>query len=186
MKNWKKIIVKILIESVAVAAVLAGAYFAIFVIKKEILKISSAIVEKKELNFALENREATAAGLRLALAQADPEYDKKILAALPLIDDISPFTAAVDSLAGKYSLVHDLNINNPTVRAEGGGTMNLMSLDYGITIENANIRLLSNFIKDFEKLPFFARIDSIELTSGEAGWLGKSAVKITGKFYVRQ
>lgn len=187
MGAWKKIIIKLAISAVAVAALGGAGWLAAAYFSGQIVEISRLIQEERRLSFALENRGKTAQKLEGDFSLVSPDYESKILSALPLIDDISPFSASIASLAQKHGVGYALNFNNPTVPAERGSNLNIVGLDYQLTISNASVSLLSDFLADFEKLPFFNGLSNLSITGADsAGWTGNSNAALNGKIYVRQ
>jgi hypothetical protein len=94
---------------------------------------------------------------------------------------------AMESLAKKNSFKQNLTFNQPTAVTDISGPLSLTLINFNVTIEDANINTFINYLKDFEGLPYFASIDSINyLGSNDNGWENNSTINISGSFYAHQ
>ncbi|HBB57001.1 TPA: hypothetical protein DEW47_04000 [Patescibacteria group bacterium] len=140
---------------------------------KKIAGISSFVAESRAANMALEKRSEMNARL---------ENDFKILGngaeritnAFPPADNILSFMGALENLAQKQSLSQNLSFSDPNGKA----------IDYTVTL-NGNLITLINYMKDFENLPYFSSIYSLEIRSGQFGWLDNSSIAMKARLNVR-
>lgn len=147
---------------------------------KEISKISNSIMENKKASFILEKRSEIIQNLKKDF-QLVGDKDKDVEEALIPVDNILNFVAATESLANQYSLQSSIKFETPTLVSG-----NIYSINYSLIL-NGNIFTLINYIKSFEKLPYFSGIVSINYQSlTERGWEDNSSINIKGKIYVKQ
>ena len=174
-----------IIKNVGLAlAGIAAAVIIISIIGRQISSISSALHQKAKLTKVLENRNSDLLALEQKVAPLG-SADVQIKNALPPSDDILGFVSAMESVAAEYGLKHSLRFSTPVpVPASAGTQLPLSSIDYTLTL-NGHINILINYLKKFEKLPFFTHITSIDFTAGPAGWETESAVTIQAKLYLR-
>jgi hypothetical protein len=145
------------------------------------------MAEKKELDYLISNRDAVNNKIKTDFLRVDPSYQAKINEALPSVYNILSFVDSMDSLAKKYSLKQNLTFNEPTPETNISGPLNLMVITFNLTIEGANSDNFINYLKDFEKLPYFSSINSINyLGATTKGWQDNSTINISGSFYVQK
>jgi len=89
-------------------------------------------------------------------------------------DNILSFMGALENLAQKQSLSQNLSFSDPNGKA----------IDYTVTL-NGNLITLINYMKDFENLPYFSSIYSLEIRSGQFGWLDNSSIAMKARLNVR-
>lgn len=152
---------------------------------KQINKVSLTMREKKEINYLLQNREANNLKIQTDLLAVDGDYDRKIREALPSVYNILPFVEALDSVAKKNSVRQDLNFNQPLPTATPLGPIALANIDFSAGLSGGNIDIFINYLKNFEKLPYFAGIHSISFVSN-GDWQDNSSISLSGRFYARQ
>lgn len=159
----------------------------ILLITKKIDHISKTTEEKKKLNFILKNQDQIISKIKNDFASVDNNYDNRIITALPSANNILPFVDALDSIAKKNSFEQSLVFSKPEAESTSINNMPLLKINFGITLNNANNKTLENYLKDFENLPYFMNINSINLISKEAaGWQNNSTINISGQFYARK
>lgn len=146
----------------------------IFFSSSQISKISQTIREQRISAFVLEKRSETIFQLREGF-RVIGDADKKIEEALPPAENILGFVAGMENLASQNSVQQILSFS---VLAD-------KIIDYNINL-NVNISSLINYLKNFEKLPYFTGISSINLSaSSVGGWEENSAVSLRAKFFIR-
>lgn len=150
----------------------------------QIDKIGSGIQKKRTLSYILEKRTETIDNLRLSFTKVG-DVDKRIKDALPTADNILDFVAALESLAASTSLQQSTRFGSPVPTAISSGGITLSAIDYSTTL-NGNVATLTNYLKGFEKLPYFSSITAISINAGSSkGWDGDSTVSIQAKVYTR-
>lgn len=172
MFSRKQLIIKILkLAARAVIAVIVAAIVVIF-FSQRISKISASLAEQRASAFILEKRSETNAQLKEDFKIVG-EADKKINDAFPPADNILGFVAALETLALRNSLQQSLGFGAPADS----------SIDYSITL-SGNIFIFINYLKDFEKFPFFTAISSVDLNA-PGGWEGNSTISMRAKVYTK-
>jgi hypothetical protein len=178
-----KIVIKILIILIVIVLSAAASYL----FSKQINKINISMIEKKEMDYLISNREAVNNQIKTDFLEVDPNYQAKIDNALPSVYNVLSFVDAMESLAKKNSFRQNLTFNQPTAVTDISGPLNLTLISFNVTIEDANINTFANYLKDFEGLPYFASIDSITyLGTNTNGWENNSTINISGSFYAHQ
>jgi hypothetical protein len=143
--------------------------------------------EKKEMDSLISNMEQINTKIKTDFLSVDPAYQEKINNALPPVYYILPFVDAMESLEKKHSIKQTINFSQPSPSSIAEGAIPLMVVTFNLTIEESNIDNFINYLKDFEKLPYFASIDSISYqSSGKAGWQENSIINIVGSLYAHQ
>ena len=172
MFSKKQLILKIL--KIAARAVIAAVVAVIVVIffSQRISKISFSLAEPRATAFFLGKRRETTAQLGEDFKIVG-EADKKMNDAFPPTDNILGFVGALETLALRNSLQQSFSFGTP---ADSG-------IDYNIIL-NGNIFIFINYLKDFERLPFFTAISSVSL-SAPGGWEGNSTISMRAKVWTK-
>lgn len=156
------------------ASAIALASIAIVMLKTQIANMSASVVQNRHLATALEKRTELFAALKRD-AEIVGTGDKAIEQAFPPADNILPFVAALESIAQKNSITQIFHFDSPAPSTTEG-PFPLATVAYQNTL-SANIFVLVNYLKDIEHLPYFTKIESITLQSGDkAGWRGVSTI----------
>lgn len=183
----KKIILKLSLTFLLSAAMVTLAWLGTYFLKKQILNISQKIQEKKQLTYILKNRENAAAKINRDFKLVAADYEQRIKNGLPTVDNIIPFVEAMESLAKKNSLNQTITFASPQPLPADSGDLTLFAINYTLSLSNANLSVFLNYLEDFEKLPYFASLDSISLgANGSRGWEDNSSITLSGKFYAKE
>lgn len=180
-KQFIKDIVGNLIK-IAVILIVCGIVIGVF--SRLIYKISSSIYEKEGLALLLEKRSENLVKLKTELDKIG-NADLTIENAFPDSNNVLEFVSTMESLASTYSIKQTLKFGN-SVPAPGLGTteMEFLVIDYNLNLAG-NINILINYLKDFEKLPYFTTISSFTITSG-TDWFNESQIGIQAKLYLKK
>lgn len=174
MFNRKQLIIKILKNLLKAGVAVLVAVIVIFFSGRQISKISQTVSEQRISAFILEKRSETIFQLRDGF-KVIGNADKKIEESLPLAENILGFVAGLENLASQNSVQQILSFSVPADKV----------IDYNINL-SANISVLINYLKNFEKLPYFTGISSINLSaSSVGGWEENSAVSLKAKVFIR-
>lgn len=185
LKN--KFIIKVAVKIIITLIIIALSCVAIYFFNKQISKINSSLGEKKEMDYLITNRESVNNKIQTEFLEVDPNFEKKINEAIPSVYNVLVFVDSMESLAKKYSFKQTLNFDQPVPVTDISGPINLTVIKFNLTISDANVDSFTNYLKDFEKLPYFASISSINyLGTSDSGWLNNSTINITGSFYAHQ
>lgn len=183
----KKIIIKIALNLLIVIVVSALAWLAVVFFQKKITTISRKIQEKKIISYHLNNRDLTGAKIREDFKRLDPNWLTKVESGLTYIDDTAPFVDSVESLGRKYGLTSTLELGAPEILEKTEGQLLIDRFAYKLTLADGNLNTLINYFEDFEKLHFFAGLNSLTITAGAASGLnGQLTVNLNGNLYVKE
>jgi len=183
----KKIIIKIGLDLLIVIVVSTIAWLAVAFFQKKITAISQKIQEKKIISYNLNNRDLNGAKIREEFGRLDQNWQNKVEAGLPYIDDTSPFIDSIDSLGRKYGLTHSINLSAPEILPRTDDQLPIDRFTYGIALANGNFNTLINYLKDFERLQFFAGLKTLAISAdGESGLNGQLTANLSGNLYVRE
>ncbi len=109
--------------------------------------------------------------------------DTRINNALPHENNVIPFVNALQALAKKDSVQESYTFSSP-VPYTSQGSMNIYSISYSISLAG-NISVFTNYLNDFQNLPYFTNISSITISS-PSGLQQGSSMNMTATLYVQQ
>lgn len=178
-----KLVLKIIITLIITTLSAAAVYF----LSLQITKINLSLGEKKEMDYLIVNQEAVNNKIKTDFLEVDPNYQTKISDSIPSVYNVLSFVDAMESLAKKYSFKQTLSFDQPVPVTDINGPIKLNSIKFNLTINDANSTNFISYLQDFEKLPYFASIGSINyLGTSDSGWQNNSSINITGNFYAHQ
>lgn len=167
---------------IAFGAILVAMLISYF-LAKEITKISNTVVQNRHLATTLEKRTevfSTLARDTQIIGNNDTIVDNAFISS----DNILEFISALESLAFKNGVTQSFHFENPTP-APISAPFALSTIGYSNNI-STNISGLTNYLNDFEKLPYFTNIGSLTITSGDPlGWRGVSNISFRAKLYTK-
>lgn len=147
---------------------------------------TAAITQQRELKYELDSRNQIA--MKLISDYHSVEQSQTLVEQAFLPDDnVTSFISALDSIANKRSLPHDIHFDSPqpTDKTLGAGTTTLRQIPFGLSVQ-ANIFVFNEFLKDLEHLPYFVTINSISIGSQSTkGWGDASNITIQGVLFTR-
>lgn len=182
-----KFIIKIAVQVIITLIIIALSSSMIYFLSKQINKINVGLGEKKEMNYLIANLETVNSKIKTDFLSVDPDYQAKINEAIPSVYNVLSFVDAADSLAKKYSFKQNLSFDQPTDVTDVSGPVALTLVKFNVVISEANINNFIYYLQDFEKLPYFTSISSINyLATSDSGWQNNSSINITGSFYAHQ
>lgn len=166
----------ILIGRHAIIAVLAigTSVLAAILLSQEITRLSDDVLKNRKLASALEKRTEL-----FAAVKRDTELvgtnDVLIEQAFISSNNILGFVAVLESLALKNGITQAFHFDTPTP-SPISAPFPLATVTYSNSI-SGNLTSFSNYLKDFERLPYFTKIESLSISSGEkSGWVGASTM----------
>lgn len=175
MFTTKKILI-IIIKNSIISLVFVGIIsFAIFLIKNEIVKITDSVVLNKKLGAQLKERTELISTLK---------HDAKIIGQNNILikeafissENISPFIDELDKLGAEVSVDQTYRFETP--KPSGlHGPFPISSIYYSNNI-TTELSSLLGYLKKFENIPYFTKIESITISSQDKtlGWLGQSNI----------
>ncbi len=99
-------------------------------------------------------------------------------------DNILEFTEALKSVAFKNSIAQNLNLEGPVLSPQTA-PFPIATVSYSSSLEG-NLQAFSNYLKDFERLPYFTKIESINISSQDtAGLRGISTASFRATLYTK-
>lgn len=167
----------IAISAIAIAAL------AIWFLAREIERISDTVVKNRNLVTMLEKRAEFFSTLErdaIIVGTNDTTLEHSFLSS----DNILEFVSSLESIALKNTVTQNFNFENP-VMSPISAPFQLSTIGYQNTV-SLNIFALSNYLKDFERLPYFTKIDSLSISSQDtAGWRGTSNASFHATLYTK-
>lgn len=152
----------IAIGSVIVSLVVVG------FLSQQITKLSDDVLKNRKLASALEKRTEIFASVKRDTELVGTN-DTLIERAFIPSSNILEFVAALESLALKNGVTQAFHFDTPTP-SPISAPFPLAVVTYSNSI-NGNLQAFSNYLKDFERLPYFTKIDGIRISASEAaGW----------------
>ncbi len=149
---------------------------AIFFINSKIGIISDSISLKHKLESELKQRTELLSTLEKD-AQTVGQNDILIGNAFIPSNNISEFTNSLDKLASKNNILQTYKFETPII----SGVSDIIStstLSYSETL-TSDVSTFSKYIKNFEELPYFTKIESLNITSQDKnGWEGPSTITL--------
>lgn len=171
IKNLLKLIIRnTLISLIFVAISVAAIYF----IKSKIEIITNTIELNHKLEAELKKRTELYSTIEND-AQIIGRNDILISDAFVNSNNISKFTNVLDDLAARNLVTQIYNFGTP-VLSESADLFSTSTIPYTNTL-TSDVLTFTNYLKNFEKLPYFTKIDSISISAQSAvGWMGLSSI----------
>jgi len=177
MFTTKKLLILVLKNSLISLVFLGVTIVAIVFIKNEIESVTDSVVLNHRLKAQL--REKTEL---LSVLERDSkiigENDILIKKAFISSENISGFIDDLDKTASESSITQIYRFETPTA-SNISGPFPLSSIPYSNNI-TTGLLSFSNYLKNFEKLPYFTKIESFNISSQDkvSGWLGQSTISL--------
>lgn len=156
---------------------------AIIFLSNETERVSDSVALNHRLETELTKRTALFEVLKHD-SQIVGTNDTKIEAAFPPSDNILDFISILDSLAIKSSLTQVYNFTTP-VSSSISAPFPIATISYTNSF-GANVLAFSNYLRDFDKLPYFTKIDGFTISAqGKPGWLEVSTITYRATLYTK-
>lgn len=167
---------------IALSAILI-AILAIFFLAREINRVSDAVVINHRLTSFLKKHTELLSTLKRD-AQIVGTNDLLINNAFISGDNILEFVVALESLALKNSTIQTFRFGKPAPSSVSA-SFPLVTIPYTNTL-TINVLSLSNYLKDFERLPYFTKIESLDISSQDkVGWHGVSTASFRATLFTK-
>lgn len=168
--------------AIALTAV-AVAVIASFLFAREIARVSGAVIQNRHFATTLEKRTELFSTLAQN-AQIVGTNDTLIDNAFVSSDNILEFVTALEKLALKNGATQSFHFETP-VPASVSAPFPLSTIGYTNSL-SLNVLTFSNYLKDFDTLPYFTKIESLTITSSDpAGWVGASSISFHATLYTK-
>lgn len=170
-KNLFKLIGKQLLISLGLVIF---AFITVFIISDQITKISKKVIKDRNIVATLGERTEHLSMLKYE-ASIIGSNDKVIKQAFIPSDNILEFIAILESLALKNGVTHTFSFSSPgPVIGETALPISIINYQNNVS---SNIFTFIKYLKEFEQLPYFTKIDNITISSSDADW--RTASNIT-------
>lgn len=154
----------------------------VFFLSGQISKVSKEATKNLELATELSERTSLLSTLKYDIGIIGTN-DTIIKGSFIPSNNILEFVAILKSLALKNGVTHTFNFGIPS-SAPTEGQFLITPIPYQNSI-NTNISTFIIYLKAFEKLPYFTKIDSLAITSGEGDWRKTSNVTFSATVAAR-
>ncbi|MCK9344636.1 MAG: hypothetical protein M0P64_00740 [Candidatus Pacebacteria bacterium] len=148
----------------------------VFFISGQITKISNGAAKDRQTAAALSERTTLLSNLKYE-SELIGDNDNVIRRAFIPTNNILEFVAILESLALKNGVTQSFHFSSPTPDTLGT-PFPISTITYQNTI-SANAPTIINYLRDFEKIPYFTKIDSITISSGKADWRDVSTISFS-------
>lgn len=150
------------------------AVVAVILFSNQITKISTEAVKNRHTAAQLSERTALLSSLK---------HETDIIGANNAIikhafiptNNILEFVGVIENLAFKNGLTQAFNFSAPTV-SPTGTSFSPAVIMYQDTISSVSVIALIKYLKEFEQLPYFTKIDSLNFSAGGADWRNAGTV----------
>ena len=153
-------------------------FVSIFFIKTQIENLTYTIVAKNKTVFETRERFSLSSIIDENIKTIGQNGDLIEKAFLPS-DDISLFMTDLDGLVSNTSIVQIYRFETPKV-LEISDPFSFSTISYSNNL-TTSISGLIDYLNNFENLPYFTKINSINISSqSKLGWMGPSNIIIRG------
>ena len=161
--------------------VMSVAAIIIFILSNEIGRMSDSVALNNHLKAELDKRIGLFEELKHD-TQIIGTNDVKIGNAFVPSDNILEFVSILDSLAIKNTLTETYHFETP-VSSTISAPFPISTISYSNNF-GTNILSFSNYLKDFNALPYLTKIEGFTITSNDPlGWLGASNISLRATLY---
>lgn len=145
----------------------------VFFLSSQITSISASVTKNRNLASALSERTALLSNLKHE-NEIIGTSDTIIRQAFVPSNNILGFVAILKSIALKNGVTQNYSFSNPTPIG-GNAQFTIATISYQDTV-SSNVPTFINYLKDFESLPYFTKIHSINVNSSQGDWLSGATV----------
>lgn len=158
-------------------------FVAILFLSKEIERVSNNVVKNRNLANTLEKR-TTLFSLLKRDAAIVGNGDVIISNAFVPSNNILEFIASLESTALKNGVTQTFRFESPS-SSSLDAPFPVAIIGYSNSL-NANVLTFSNYLKDFERLPYFTKIENISISSQDkTGWQSASTANFRAQLYTK-
>jgi len=160
---------------------------AIYFFGSQVSQMSKAAKEQRTAVFILEQRNQTSNMLQEGFKLIG-EGDKNLENAFIEVENITEFIVALEKLSRtngtaqvlQFGIPAPFIIPNENEIKENG--LNILKIEYTIILEG-NSKLLVDYLKDFEVLPYFTGASSVNAASSAKGWQENAKIQLRSILY---
>lgn len=164
-------------------AVVAVALSAVIFLSKKMAQISDSIALNHRLEARLETRNELTSVLNRDM-QIIGTNNAGIENAFISSDNILGFITTLDNLAKKRSIIQVYRFGTPAPSSISA-PFPISTIEYSNSL-TTNLSSFSDYIKEFENLPYFTKIDGFTISSQDiGGWLGSSTISFRAILFTK-
>lgn len=149
-------------------AVLVFSVGAVLFLSSQITKVSAEAVKARRISAQLSERTSLLSNLKHE-TDLIGSNDAIIKHAFIPTNNILDFVGIFENLAFKNGLTQAYNFSLPTPSGMAS-SLPLATISYQDTISSSNVSAFINYLKEFNRLPYFTKIDSLNISAGGADW----------------
>ena len=182
----KTVWINILREMGVLTGIIIAALLLITAFRSAIHRIADEVVKHKQLNATLEMDNQI-------IIKLDHDYkqvrgnEKLIRSAFLPSSNILEFVGALESIASKDNIMQSVHFDTPheTSLTVGEPPTPLDQVAFNLSLQG-NIFTFLQYLKDFERLPYFTKIEGVSIGSTpQGGWQNTSNVSVHGTIYTQ-
>lgn len=177
-KNLFKIAGKHII--IAIVSILISSALVVF-LSGQITKVAEKEATDRRLASLLSERTVLLSNIK-SESNIIGSTDRKIEDAFIPSNDILGFVSILENLALKFSVTPSYSFSSP-VATDSGNTFPIASINFQNNL-SVNIDVLVSYLRNFEELPYFTKIDSLNILSPK-GWHNESSVSYSASILTR-
>ncbi len=162
MFTTKNLLIVIGRHILTATGVVLVAVIVIFFISSKIEGITNAIIEDRQIASTLERHNELLSTLK-SDAELVGTNDTIIEQSFPPANDILGFTSALESLALRNGVTQSFRFK-PPAPSSVKAPFPLFTISYSNNL-SGNILTLGNYLKEFERIPYFTKIERFSITS---------------------
>lgn len=179
-KNYLILNLKNILISFCVVVI---SFFIVIFISKKITTITSNVNINKKLQNTLQERSTLLGKLKSDMAIVD-DNDKYIQNAFPSSDNISDFVSTIESTAFKNAVSDSIHFSTPA-KSEITSPFQVDTIDFNNSL-SGNLSIIIGYMKEFEALPYFVKMNSLNISSQDAmGIVGDSSSTYGATLYTK-
>lgn len=153
------------------------------ILARGITKVSDDVIGSRRLATNLERRTELFSTIARD-AQMIGKNDARIESAFVPSDSIFEFISILESIALKNTVTQSFRFENP-IPSPYTLPFPLSTIGYSNNL-SLNVFTLINYLKDFERLPYFSKINNLTISSQDAlGWRGASGASFNAVLYAK-
>lgn len=184
MFTTRNLLIFIARHAVIAFGTMGVAFLLIIFFANKIETIADTIVKNRTLATTLEKRTELLSTLKHDRALIG-ENDKKIEGAFLRADNILEFIAVLEDLALRNGVTQAFSFSVPTP-TEYSASFPVSAITYSNTI-NGTATTITQYLKEFESLPYFTKINSMNISSQDKtlGIRGQSSVSYQASLFTK-
>jgi len=157
-------------------SVIIFSYVGIYLISIQIEKVAVKIASDRHLATTLSERTSMIANLKSEI-DVIGSNNLHIRNAFIPANNILDFVSVLENLAFRNGVTQAFHFSSPTPH-DTESLFPTAIISYQNTI-SSDVPTFINYLKEFEQLPYFTKIDSLAITSSKSGWGNASTISFS-------